>query len=148
MSTKLMALMMAATMAATVAMAEFNPPSKDQIQQAAAQPAAITNLLVGANSEQAAQVGKAVIVAVIGLKLAPEAQDAAIMQVISGIGSQGASFGAAFGAACGGSQVLRSPVQAALAGAGGGNGAPGFGIAFAAAVAADKPPFATGYPNQ
>lgn len=139
------------------AFAAFTPPSQDQVNQAAADPAKLSALLVDATPDQAAQVVKAVIVATLSLNLDSTVQSARISQLItSSVGSmaaQSVAFATALGTTLASTRaisqnaVLITTIHAALTTAGGSTQA---GTALSTAfqqsfTAALPPPLATDY---
>jgi hypothetical protein len=60
----------------------FTPPTQDQIQQAAEDPAKVIALVVDASVDQAAEVGKDVIVRIVKLGLKPADRDARIALLV------------------------------------------------------------------
>jgi len=149
--------------------AAFTEPTDAQLTAAANDPAAIAALLVGASSEQAAQVIKAVVVQIAAMDLTASAQGTKISAVVaaafSSVPAGSASLLAAnLGTACGasvavsGNPAVVSSIQSAIATSGGSAGAAlaeTFGTAYTKAKAEQTagkddsaPPVATGYPGQ
>lgn len=71
-----------AMMAACSAYGAFTPPTQDQIQAAADDPAQVAALIRDASVDQAAGVGKDVIVAIVKLDLKPKDRDARIASLV------------------------------------------------------------------
>ena len=164
-----MIVMLVAVGVAVSAMAAFVPPTQQQINQAAANPASISALLTGANAEQAANVIKAVMASILSGSQPPAVKQAAVVQLVNtvfaGLPAQNARMGLAraLGAACGGAPIISgnpavvSAIQETLGTMGtpqmGSALAAGFGETFSDAVSAiphegDKasknPPVTTG----
>lgn len=120
---------------ALAAHGEFVQPTETQVAAAAGNPSAnLTILLKDANTEQAAQVIKVVIVKVLGLDLPPDVRTARIAAVIrsafsSVVPQAYVALSSSLGNAIAGSTAIIaipgvvSTVQAAVAAAGGGEGA-------------------------
>jgi len=155
-------------MTAISVFADFTPPTAEQLTAAANNPTAMAALLVGASSEQAAQVIKAVVVQISAMGLSASAQAASIGSVIT-VSFSAVPAGAApmlaanLGTACGSSlaisanPVVVSSIQSSIATAGGSGGATmaqTFGTSYTEAKAASQgakdsaPPVAKGYDGQ
>lgn len=149
------------------ALAAFTPPTTDQINAAAGDPAQLTALLSGATLEQAADVVQSVIAKAAALGLSAEELEARIGQIISkalaAVPATGhAEFATLLGKEMGDCLALRtqpaviSAVQAALAANAGTAGeavAKAFGDSFLIATSAKgpngvKPPPSKLYPGQ
>lgn len=152
--------------------AGFTVPSAADIAKAAEKPASIAGLVKGASPEQAAEVVKAAVAAVLGLNLDAKEQGKRIAELVRialkaiSPGRQ-AAFAEALGKAIGGNALLRgnaaavSAVQGAIASASG-ELAGVFGVAYGAAAGTGvlgtgqpdstpsrtAPPVAKPYPNQ
>ncbi len=71
-----------ALLAAMNAFGIFTPPSQDQLEAAAKDPPKVIDLLTDANIDQAAVVGKDVIIEIVNLDLKPKIRDARIGSLI------------------------------------------------------------------
>ena len=82
MKAKTMWLAALAALAAGSAFGAFEKPTREQLQAAAENPAQVVALVRDANPDQAAEVGKDVIIQIIKLDLKPEARDSRISELI------------------------------------------------------------------
>jgi hypothetical protein len=124
--------------------AGFAMPSANDIAKAAEKPAAIASLLKGASPEQAAEVVKAVVSAILGLKLDAKEQTKRIAELVGAAlkaipAGQQAAFAESLGKAIGENPLLRgnagvvSAIQGAIAVVNG-NLAGVFGVAYSKAA--------------
>ncbi len=82
MKTAIRWMFLAIGLAAGVAEAAFTPPTQEQLQAAAKEPALVVALVQDANPEQAAEVGKDVVIEIVKLGLKPKDRDARISQLV------------------------------------------------------------------
>jgi hypothetical protein len=82
MNTSIRRIILAAVLLAGAAEAAFTPPTQEQLQAAAKEPALVVALIVDANAEQAAEVGKDVVIEIVTLGLKPKERDARISQLV------------------------------------------------------------------
>jgi hypothetical protein len=82
MNTSIRRIILAAVLLAGAAEAAFTPPTQEQLQAAAKEPALVVALIVDANAEQAAEVGKDVVIEIVKLGLKPKERDARISQLV------------------------------------------------------------------
>jgi hypothetical protein len=172
MRTSWIALLVVAGLVATV-LGAFTPPTQEQINAAANDPATVAQLIQGASPAEAASVVAAVTEAIMNRGLTAETAMALVQSLVtSALGAvpaaeQGA-FATALGTACGASTpiqnspVVVSNIQSALASVGGALGgtlAANFGTAYQNSVGntggdgsggkdGNLPPVGGDYPNQ
>jgi hypothetical protein len=73
---------LSAALLAVAAEAAFTPPTREQLQAAAKEPALVVALLQDANSEQVAEVGRDVVIEIVRLGLKPKDRDVRISQLV------------------------------------------------------------------
>lgn len=83
MNTKIARWMVLGLWVTGLAHAAFTPPTQDQLKEAAQEPPKVMALVKDASVDQAAEVGRDVIIAVVGLDLKPKDRDARIVDVIT-----------------------------------------------------------------
>ena len=83
MNTKIIRWALAFGMVAGLAQGAFTPPTQDQLKEAAKEPRKVVALVKDASVDEAAEVGKDVVIAIVDLDLKPEDRDARIVDVIT-----------------------------------------------------------------
>lgn len=83
MNTKIIRWALAFGMVAALAHGAFTPPTQDQLKEAAKEPRKVVALVKDASVDEAAEVGKDVIIAIVDLDLKPEDRDARIIDLIT-----------------------------------------------------------------
>ncbi len=76
-------IVLLALLCAGTALGAFQKPSQEELEAAAEQPSLVVELVKDANPDQAAEVGKDVIIEIIRLDLEPEERDQRITELIA-----------------------------------------------------------------